>query len=223
MKRSGGQGTAEAADPLEKAMKLFWSKGFFETSIEDIVSLTGTNRAALYARYGGKLELFERSLELYRQRMTVPMLAILARENASLPEIREFFSALLGFLDYRESRHGCLMCLTASESALHGPEVLAHIDRFLGDLRRGLGAATARAAIRGEIASAVDPAQLADFFLGAVLGAMSLARTPVPREQVRNYLRGVIAHIDLLCPGNGAVRSPSFQGVTDDQRLQDDP
>lgn len=51
---------------LEKATELFWTKGFNATSIQDIVSFTGINRASLYGTYGGKKELFDKSLERYR-------------------------------------------------------------------------------------------------------------------------------------------------------------
>ncbi|GGF40878.1 TetR/AcrR family transcriptional regulator [Echinicola rosea] len=46
---------------LEKAMNLFWKKGYYATSIQDLVAFLGINRASLYATYGGKKELFEKA------------------------------------------------------------------------------------------------------------------------------------------------------------------
>ena len=44
---------------LIKAMELFWNKGYHATSIQDLVSNLGINRASLYDTFGGKKELFD--------------------------------------------------------------------------------------------------------------------------------------------------------------------
>lgn len=64
---------------LEKAMHLFWQKGYHATSIQDLVSHLGINRASLYSTYGDKKALFVKAFQHYRQINT--------------KSIREFFSA----------------------------------------------------------------------------------------------------------------------------------
>ena len=50
---------------LEKAMYLFWKKGYFDTSVDELVKALGLNRASLYNTFGGKKNLFSQALELY--------------------------------------------------------------------------------------------------------------------------------------------------------------
>ena len=50
---------------LEKAMNLFWKKGYYATSIQDLVNYLGINRASLYDTYGGKKNLFEKTFLHY--------------------------------------------------------------------------------------------------------------------------------------------------------------
>lgn len=50
---------------LEKAMNLFWKKGYYATSIQDLVNYLGINRASLYDTYGGKKTLFEKTFLHY--------------------------------------------------------------------------------------------------------------------------------------------------------------
>ncbi len=52
---------------LNKAMELFWEKGFHATSMQDLVSNLGINRASMYDTYGGKEELFEKAFAHYRK------------------------------------------------------------------------------------------------------------------------------------------------------------
>ena len=42
---------------LNKAMELFWKKGYNATSMQDIVDYLGINRASLYSTFGGKKNL----------------------------------------------------------------------------------------------------------------------------------------------------------------------
>ena len=52
---------------LTKAMNLFWKQGYSATSVQDLVSYLGINRASLYDTFGGKDQLFKKSFELYRK------------------------------------------------------------------------------------------------------------------------------------------------------------
>ena len=51
---------------LEKAMELFWKKGYYATSIQDLVNHLGINRASLYDTFGGKKKLFLHTFSHYR-------------------------------------------------------------------------------------------------------------------------------------------------------------
>src|SRR5262245_19089656 len=50
---------------LERAMKLFWEKGYGGTSLSDLTEVMGINRPSLYAAFGNKEELFQKVLERY--------------------------------------------------------------------------------------------------------------------------------------------------------------
>jgi TetR/AcrR family transcriptional repressor of nem operon len=52
---------------LTKAMNLFWKQGYSATSVQDLVSHLGINRASLYDTFGDKEQLFKKSFELYRK------------------------------------------------------------------------------------------------------------------------------------------------------------
>ena len=52
---------------LTKAMNLFWKQGYAATSVQDLVTHLGINRASLYDTFGDKEQLFKKSFELYRK------------------------------------------------------------------------------------------------------------------------------------------------------------
>jgi AcrR family transcriptional regulator len=50
---------------LEKALPVFWSRGFADASLQDLEQATGVNKSGLYAEFKGKGDLFVQSLRYY--------------------------------------------------------------------------------------------------------------------------------------------------------------
>lgn len=51
---------------LDKAMNLFWEKGFHATSMQDLVATLGINRASMYDTFGNKETLFDKAISKYK-------------------------------------------------------------------------------------------------------------------------------------------------------------
>lgn len=52
---------------LEKAISVFWEKGFAETTVQDLESVTGVNKSGLYSEFRNKEDIFLASLQHYLQ------------------------------------------------------------------------------------------------------------------------------------------------------------
>src|SRR6266478_984191 len=50
---------------LERALRVFWEKGYEGSSLSDLTEAMGINRPSLYAAFGNKEELFRRVLARY--------------------------------------------------------------------------------------------------------------------------------------------------------------
>ena len=55
----------DAAEALDKALHVFWQRGYEGTSLSDLTEAMGINRPSLYAAFGNKEELFRRALDRY--------------------------------------------------------------------------------------------------------------------------------------------------------------
>src|ERR1700760_1247534 len=53
---------------LEKAGRVFWSKGYDGVTIDDLVAGMGVGRPSLYAVFGDKRAIFLRALKAYAER-----------------------------------------------------------------------------------------------------------------------------------------------------------
>ena len=52
---------------LDKALHVFWERGYEGTSLSDLTEAMGINRPSLYAAFGNKEELFRRALDRYAE------------------------------------------------------------------------------------------------------------------------------------------------------------
>ena len=55
----------DADKALDRAMRVFWRKGFLSASLTDLTRAMRVSRPSLYAAFGNKEELFRRALERY--------------------------------------------------------------------------------------------------------------------------------------------------------------
>ncbi|WP_242392026.1 TetR/AcrR family transcriptional regulator [Anaeromyxobacter oryzisoli] len=182
---------ALSEETLERATRLFWEKGYEATTVADLADRTGLHRAAIYGEFGSKRRLFTALLQRYRERVAGAFMAPLAPADASLAEVERFFRGLGELAGRPEGRRGCLLVLSAAETAPREASVARVVEAYLDDLRGRLARALENARRRDELSPRVDCAATADYLAGAVLGLMTLARSPAPRSVVRNYLGGI--------------------------------
>lgn len=55
----------EREDVLDKALSLFWKKGFADTSVQDLEKTTGVNKSGLYSEFKDKDDLYACALKQY--------------------------------------------------------------------------------------------------------------------------------------------------------------
>lgn len=105
----------DETEVLEKAMNLFWTKGFYATSIQDLVNHLGINRASLYDTYGGKKKLFERAFTHYKTGNTIIIKQFLSTQpDVKLGFKKLFEMAIQQSCSDTESK-GCLVVNTTIE------------------------------------------------------------------------------------------------------------
>src|SRR5260370_4516137 len=164
--RRGAMGRVSVDDRLDQAMRVFWERGYWDTSIERLIARTGLHRAEVYAKFGSKRGLFEATLRRYRGKVIAVLLEPLRRPDAALADIARFFSGIHDAAVEPERRLGCLMISTASEVSPHVPPLSRIVSNYLDELRALLRRACVNARKRRELRSNTDVDQVADYLVG---------------------------------------------------------
>lgn len=120
---------------VDNAMRVFWSRGYEGTSINDLVQATGINRGSIYASFEGKRDIFLTALASYDERYRARFLAGLAARFSPKEAILAAFRAAAGQDAAPGVPAGCLIVNTAVELAPHDPEIAAAVTVSLDALR----------------------------------------------------------------------------------------
>jgi TetR/AcrR family transcriptional repressor of nem operon len=185
----------DPADALSRAMELFSSKGYSETSMDDLVKATGVSRYGLYGTFGNKRELFEQALETYADRMGRKSFLRLLEPDASLRHIRRIFEERIELMSSAGQNHGCLLSHTAMELAPHDREIKDVLQRFIKRMSKTFAIGLETAQARGEVRASLDVRAAGDFLTGAVFGLAVLASSGLPREALDNFVENTISSL----------------------------
>lgn len=182
-------------EALDKAMRLFWRKGYAETSVRDLVDFTGVAHAGLYSAFGDKRSLYTRALEKYRSSVTCPLFEILEAPEAGLAEIEAFFAFVGTAVRDGRFANGCFLANAGVEFAeTPGPERDAFLN-LVKQMTRAFETALRRARERGEIGRDIDTKAVAAGFVATFNGLSVLARAGAPMVLIE---RAVAAALDQL-------------------------
>lgn len=122
---------------LDKAVEVFWSKGYESTSVQDLVDATGLHRGSLYAAFGSKQGLFLTVLDRYNNVVVSRLLEILETEASGRSAILAFFSAVVEHILSAGPLRGCLVTNSAVERGLSCPETAAKVGDCLQRIETG--------------------------------------------------------------------------------------
>lgn len=182
-------------DALDKAMKIFWQKGYANTSIDDLVSATGVNRYGLYDKFENKQGLFLAALDHYQNAVAGMLFGIVERPGASLTDIRDFFAKLLEISSSEIGKLGCLMVNSASEVAPHDKRAANKVEKFRARSQLGFKNALSNAKAAGELPVQFDAEQVADFLTGIIQGVSVMARSHATSGKMANVVEVALSRL----------------------------
>lgn len=197
-------------EALDRALNLFWTKGYEGTSLSDLTQAMGISPPSLYAAFGNKEELFRRALDRYMQEM-VDFCGTL---NA--PTAREVAERLLyASADIDPERPpGCMLV----QAALSCSEASDSVRKELIARRKAAEDALcdrfARAVREGDLPASADPALLAGYLTVTAEGMAVHATSGATREVLRGIADAALQAWSMLATGGKA--SPALPGEAAD-------
>lgn len=170
---------------VERAMGVFWSRGYHATALPDLLRATRLSRGSLYAAFGDKHSLFLRALDRYIADALARMDGELGPDRAPVDGLRAFLARYADQATGANGRRGCLLVATAMELAGRDAEVDRRVAGFFKAMEARVAETLARAAAAGRLADGVDPTSAARVLVCFVEGLRVVGKTAPARAAPR--------------------------------------
>jgi AcrR family transcriptional regulator len=172
---------------LDRALDVFWRKGYEGASLSELTKAMRINRPSLYAVFGDKEKLFRKVLDRYAEGPASHSRAAL-QESASRAVVERLLYGTADMLTSEANPRGCLWVQGALACGNSADSVRKElISRRLGGevaLRQRLK----RAVMEGDLPPDANPASLARYIAIIVQGMSVQAAGGATRSQLRRVI-----------------------------------
>jgi len=184
----------DEGEALDKALTLFWQKGYSGTTMQDLAEATGVQRGSLYNAYRDKETLFLRVFGVYRERYLGQMREALNRPTLQ-GSLRSFFGFVITSMTTGVPTRGCLSTKTAvGVEALEEP-IRAAVRDLLEEIEAALYERLSRPGDVNRLA--LPPRQAARLIVTMTRGLVVIERVYGDEKRLRSMAESLIG---LLLP-----------------------
>ncbi len=180
---------------VDRAMNVFWAKGYDSTSISDLTEAMQINKGSLYNAFGSKKALFTQALLKYDRENRQASIKQLEAMDDPVAAIRALFDSLIAQSRADTERKGCLLVNTALDLPNHTEEVQRMVTAALKDFEQFFLRTIKRAQARGQVPAGLDAREAAKSLLTQVVGLRVLARGAFDAKSLKAIGTQALAHL----------------------------
>ncbi|MDB5090953.1 MAG: Transcriptional regulator, TetR family [Mucilaginibacter sp.] len=181
---------------LNKAIAIFWHKGYNGTSMQDLVDGLGISRSSLYDTYSDKHTLFIKALESYQAKGSAKVCTLINDAGSAKETIKKLLELIAGELLDDQKHKGCFMVNAEVEVAPHDPEVSKMVCQNDQQVEDAFYLVIKKGQESGEIANKQDARALARFTFNTVKGIRVTAKSTTDKSVFDDIIKLAMATLD---------------------------
>jgi len=172
----------DEAEVLNRAMKVFWKKGYSNTSARDLQREMQINLFSIYSTFQNKQQLFIESLKAYKKLNKEQLLAPLSN-GSSISDIKNYVISFLEFTKEDESYKGCLLINSTQDLAVEMTEEIKNlVDGFSKEIM-----AIFKSILSNELESEELIQKKANYYFTTLVSLVTAAGS-LTQQQIDDYL-----------------------------------
>jgi AcrR family transcriptional regulator len=174
---------------LERAMHVFWERGYEAASVAELTAVMGITPPSLYAAFGDKERLFLEAIEAYLKGPG----GFGARALAEEPTARKAVERLLeeGAAQLTDDRqpHGCMMVMATTNCSIGAGRVQALVAKQRALYVQSIAERVQRGIDEGELPAGTDASAVANFYATVYQGMSMQAKDGASRQSLLASVR----------------------------------
>ena len=173
---------------VDRAMSIFWLKGYAATSTDDLLQAMKIGRQSMYDTFGDKRRLYLEALQQYNADSVADVIANL---NMASSPLKGLEAALIAFASRpaQQFRLGCMGIASICEFGRADADVALLNDSAGRTLLSAFERRLAEAKAAGEVASNLDVHIAAEFLQATLAGIKVAARGGTAAETLKDIAR----------------------------------
>ncbi|MDM8349495.1 TetR/AcrR family transcriptional regulator [Pseudomonas sp. sp1636] len=183
---------------LNRAVALFWERGYFASSLKHIEQALDMRPGSLYATFGSKSGLFAEALDLYAGYMGEELQRLLDTHSSVLEALKAYFQSLACACTATNAppARACMIVKTLLEVGDQEPQLQLKVNTLLDAVEHNLSAVLERAQQRGELSPDIDCPRLARLLQAQIIGLRAFAQRQTPARHVLELAEDMTALLD---------------------------
>ena len=181
---------------VDKAMRLFWRRGYDAAPLPDLLHEMDLSRSSFYNAFGEKRQVLAKAVRQYMEGGMDGVLLPLMEPEAGRAQIEETFRRMLAHTIGAQGRYGCLISNCMSEVAPRDADARKLLVQARAMVEDGFTRAAERGQADGTISRKESPRSIGRFMLNTFTGLNIASKGRPGREVLEDIARMALRILD---------------------------
>lgn len=188
----------DRADVVQKALNLFWTKGYHATSLKDLEAALDMRPGSIYAAFGSKENIFDEALRMYAETSRDLLEASLSAAPSKVVGLANYIRDL-GCADPEKTpSRACMLMKTVLETPDDDPVLRQTAETLIRDIESGFADVFKQAQASGELSPDDDPDRLASWLLMQTFGLGAYAQRSDANDRLMRLTEDIAESVEQL-------------------------
>jgi AcrR family transcriptional regulator len=203
--RRGRPPSFDRAEALERAMELFWARGYEGVTLADLQgAMGGITPPSFYNAFGSKEKLFREVTDLYVARVGQPIVRALEEAKTAREAIGQMMRIAAESSSLPGKPRGCMIVLGAMNCHASSKDPQEYLRAIRRRAPKLVKQRLDRAVAAGELPATLDTSAIAAFYVTVVQGIAVRGGDGASRAALLAAADGAMAAWDFLTAGPAA-------------------
>ena len=182
---------------LNKAVELFWSRGYYASSMKHIEEALDMRPGSIYATFGSKGGLFAEALEAYASSASDDFGQAIAESSSIVEGLKCYIRSFAEPCSGHTSAQACMLIKTLLEVNAEDVVLRDRVQAMLAAFEKRLCKVLEEAKAIGELRAEVNCPRLARLLQTQIIGLRAFAERNVSKEQIAAVADDMASLIDI--------------------------
>jgi TetR/AcrR family transcriptional regulator, copper-responsive repressor len=178
---------------LDKAMRLFWTRGFEAVSIHDLEAELGITAPSLYAAFGDKKQLFRETIGRYCAGPGDIAGRAMTGKTTAFAAIEALLLAAAEAYTDRSDPPGCMVIHSGVNCSAKSDDIASELATIRRSVESSIASRITQGQAEGDVSPEINALETASFFAAVLQGMSTHARDGGSTEVLRAIARQAMA------------------------------